>query len=213
MKELKNSNDNFPLSEEEKEKRIEEAAKHFGNFMNVLGFDFENCINSKDTPRRVAKAYMNDLASGCFTKEPKITAFDNIDKYDGMVCQTNIPLTSMCAHHWLPFTGVAHVAYIPQPDGKIIGLSKLNRIVDWHARRPGVQENLGMTIHDHINKVCENNRGVAVVIEAKHTCCSLRGIKHDSTMRTAKMSGVFLEPENNARTEFYKFVEFAKTEK
>lgn len=213
MKELKNSNDNFPLTPEEREKRIELASKHFGDFMNVLGFDYETCVNSKDTPRRVAKAYIDDLASGCFTKKPKITAFDNVDGYDGIVAQTNIPFVSMCAHHWLPFTGVAHVAYIPQKDGKIIGLSKLNRIVDWIGRRPSCQENATSMIADMIDEVCTNNRGVAVVVEAKHTCCSLRGIRHDSTMRTAKMTGVFLEKDNNARNEFYKFVEFAKTEK
>jgi GTP cyclohydrolase I len=106
--------------------------------------------------------------------------------------------------------GQAHVAYIPSKDGKVIGLSKLNRIVDWFSRRPQVQENLTMQIHTYIDKICEKNKGVAVMIEANHTCCSNRGIKHDSTMRTARMSGAFLDEKDNSRSEFYKFVEFSK---
>jgi len=204
------SNGNIPYTEDEKKIRIGEASKHFGCFMEALGFDYKTDPNAMDTPHRVSKAYMNELLFGCFSSQPKITAFDNVDKYDGMVCQTNIRLVSLCAHHWLPFTGVAHVAYIPTENGKVIGLSKLNRIVDWFARRAQVQENLSMQIHNYINNVCENNKGVAVLIEAGHTCCSNRGIGHNSNMKTAKMSGAFLDNNNNARAEFYKFVEFAK---
>jgi GTP cyclohydrolase I len=109
--------------------------------------------------------------------------------------------------------GVAHVAYIPAANGKVIGLSKLNRIVDWFSRRPQVQENLTMQIHQYIDEVCVKNKGVAVLIEANHTCCSNRGIKHDSTMRTARMSGAFLDEKDNSRAEFYKFVEFAQNNK
>ena len=165
----------------------------------------------KDTPRRVTKAWVNDLACGCFQKEPKISAFQNDGQYDGMVCQTNIPVVSMCAHHNLPFFGYAHVAYLPDKNGKVIGLSKLNRVVDFFSRRPQVQENLTMEIHEYISKLCENNEGVAVMIEANHTCCSLRGIKHNSTMRTARMSGAFHKNGDNSRSEFYKFIEFAQT--
>jgi GTP cyclohydrolase I len=106
--------------------------------------------------------------------------------------------------------GYAHVAYIPAPEGKVIGLSKLNRIVDYISRRPSVQETLNMDIHKFIDEVCECNKGVAVMVEANHTCCSLRGIKQSSTMRTARMSGAFHEPGDNSRNEFYKFVEFAQ---
>jgi len=211
MKILPYSNSNHPLSAEDKSQRISAASEHFAKFMETLGFDWENDPNSRDTPMRVAKAYMNDICSGCFDEPPKVTAFDNVDEYDGVVAQTNIPLTSLCAHHWLLFTGKAHVAYIPSKDGKVIGLSKINRIVDWIARRPSVQENATQNIHDYINKVCENNQGVAVMVEADHTCCSCRGIGHNSTMRTAKVSGAFLDPNDTSRAEFYKFIEFAKT--
>ena len=102
--------------------------------------------------------------------------------------------------------GKAHVAYIPSKDGKIIGLSKLNRIAEFYARRPQVQENLTMQIHDHINRVCEKNEGVAVMIEANHMCACVRGVKHDATMKTSKLSGEFMNYKSHAREEFYSFV-------
>lgn len=206
---LKYANHNKPHTNEEKQLIIENAAKAYETYLDALGFDWRNDPNSTDTPMRVAKAFVNDIASGCYSDAPKVTAFDNIDGYDGIVAQTNIKIVSLCSHHHLAWTGVAHVAYIPSKDGKVIGLSKLNRIVDWFARRPQVQENCTMQIHEYIDKVCEKNKGVAVLIEANHTCCSNRGIKHDSTMRTARMSGSFLN-EESTRNEFYKFVEFAK---
>ena len=207
---LKYANHNKPRTEEEKQEIIKNASKAYEAYMDALGFDWRNDPNSADTPMRVAKAFVTDFASGCFNDAPKITAFDNVDKYDGMVCQNNIKVTSMCSHHHALFTGVAHVAYIPSKDGKVIGLSKLNRIVDWFSRRPQVQENLTSQISKHIDEICEGNKGVAVVIEANHTCCSCRGIKHDSTMRTARMTGAFLDSSDTSRAEFYKFVEFAK---
>ena len=175
--------------------------------MDALGFDWRNDPNSADTPRRVAKAFVNDLAEGCYNNPPRITTFDNVDGYDGVVFQGNIKMNSFCSHHHLPFIGAAHVAYIPGKDGKVIGLSKLNRIVEWFARRPQVQENLTMQIHQHIDDVCQGNKGVAVLVEANHLCACVRGIKHESTMKTARMSGAFLDREDvNTRQEFYDFV-------
>lgn len=188
---------------------FDKAVDAYGEFLQSLGFDWRNDPHMKDTPRRVTKAWVNDLAAGCFQEEPVITAFDNDGQYDGMVCQTNIPVVSMCAHHNLPFFGYCHVAYIPDAEGKVIGLSKLNRIVDFFARRPSVQETQTMDIHKFIDKTCIGNKGVAVMVEANHTCCSLRGIKQNSTMRTARMSGAFLT-DKDSRPEFYKFVEFAQ---
>lgn len=207
---LKYANENKPRTEEERQSIINKAAKAYEAYMDALGFDWRNDPNSADTPMRVAKAFVNDLGSGCYSDKPSITAFDNVDNYDGVVCQNNIPVVSMCSHHHAPFLGYAHVAYIPTKEGKIIGLSKLNRVVDFFSRRPQVQESLNNMICDYIDEICTGNLGVAVVIEAKHTCCSSRGIKHNSTMRTAKMTGAFLDNANNARNEFYKFVEFAQ---
>jgi len=209
---LKYANSNIPHSIDEKTTVIDNAAKAYEAFLDALKIDWRNDPNSENTPLRVAKAYVNDLISGCYSEPPNITAFDNVDGYNGIVCQNNIKVTSLCSHHHAPFTGYAHVAYIPKKDGKVIGLSKLNRIVDWFSRRFQVQENLTSQIVDYIDMVCENNNGVAVMIECKHSCCSNRGIKHDSVMRTAKMTGAFLDNNDNSRAEFYKFVEFAKTD-
>lgn len=201
------ANGNFPRSDEEKQIIIERAAAAYEKYMDALGFDWRSDPNSADTPRRVAKAFVNDLAAGCYDEPPKITTFDNVDQYDGLVFQGNIKTNSFCSHHHLPFIGSTHVAYIPGKDGKVIGLSKLNRIVEWFSRRPQVQENLTMQIHKYINEVCEDNNGVAVLVEANHTCAGLRGVKHDSTMKTARMSGAFLDKEDiNTRQEFYDFV-------
>ncbi len=206
MSKLKYANGNKPLTEHEKLNMIREAADHYGRYMTALGFDWLNDPNSADTPMRVAKAFVNDLAKGVYSEPPKITAFDNVDGYDGMVFEGNITLHSLCSHHHLPFTGVAHVAYIPTPDGKVIGLSKLNRIVEFYAHRPQVQENLTMQIHDHIDEACEDSMGVAVVVSAEHLCTCIRGVKHNSIMKTAKLSGVFRDDKNQARHEFYNFI-------
>jgi len=205
MTKLKHANGNHPLTEQEKQSMIQEAAEHYGNYMTALGFDWKDDPNSSDTPMRVAKAFVNDLASGVYSKSPKITAFDNIDGYDGVVFQGNITVHSFCSHHHLPFIGKAHVAYIPTPDGKVIGLSKLNRIVEFYARRPQVQENLTMQIHDHVHEECTDNIGVAVMIEANHMCACVRGVKHDATMKTAKLSNVF-KNKDRVREEFYNFI-------
>ena len=135
------ANGSIVRSDREKEEMIEDAAYYYGKYMTALGFDWEDDPNSADTPKRVAKAFVNDLAVGCFSDPPRITAFDNVDNYDGLVFQGNITMHSFCSHHHLPFIGHAHVAYIPGKEGKVIGLSKLNRIVEWFARRPQVQEN------------------------------------------------------------------------
>jgi GTP cyclohydrolase I len=207
MKELlKYANSSIPRTKEEKQAMIIAAASHYGAYMTALGMDWENDPNSSDTPMRVAKAFVNDLAQGCYEDAPKITAFDNLDKYDGIVFQGNIDVKSFCSHHHLPFIGYAHVAYIPSEDGKVIGLSKLNRIVEYFARRPQVQENLTMQIHEYINSVCEGNKGVAVMVGANHMCACVRGVRHNSTMMTSKMSGAFLN-DAAARNEFYRFVD------
>lgn len=205
MNKLKHANGNHPLTEKEKQEMIEEAAVHYGNYMSALGFDWKEDPNSSDTPIRVAKAFVNDLASGVYNEPPKITAFENVNNYDGIVFQGNIKLHSFCSHHHLPFIGNAHVAYIPTPNGMVIGLSKLNRIVEFYARRPQVQENLTIQIHDHIHKECTDNIGVAVMIEASHMCACVRGVKHDAIMKTAKLSNVF-KNKTRVREEFYNFI-------
>jgi len=202
---LEYANDNNPLNDAEKATMITNAANAYEKFMDALGINWRNDPNSSDTPNRVAKSFINDLAEGCYTDPPKITTFDNNAKYDGIVFNGNIDVKSFCSHHHLPFIGKAHVAYIPDPNGQIIGLSKMNRAVEFFARRPQVQEALTMQIHDFLNEIISGNQGVAVVIEANHMCACVRGVKHDSTMMTSKVSGAFKHhPET--REEFYDFI-------
>lgn len=199
---------NQGLSQEEKEEIIENAAKAFGDFLTALGTDWENDPNSSDTPRRVAKAYVNDLWAGRFEPLTEITAFPS-DGYSGIVQESNIPVTSMCSHHHQQIRGTVSIAYIPSPVGKVVGLSKLNRIVEHFGRRGSIQEQLTVAIHNAVDKICEGNQGVAVMINATHACVSCRGVKHQgAAMQTAKLSGCFLE-EDSARAEFYKNIELS----
>ena len=198
----------FPLTEKEKWTMVEDAAEAYGKFLEALGCDWRNDPNSNDTPRRVAKAYVFDLWKGRYEEMSNITAFPS-DGYDGIVQESNIPVESMCSHHHQRIGGRVSIAYVPSKDGKVIGLSKLNRIVDLFGRRGAIQEQLTVAIHNAIDKICEGNIGVAVMIDATHNCVSCRGVKHQgASMQTAKLSGCFLK-EADARAEFYKNIELA----
>lgn len=191
------------LDEQEINQIIEEAAIHYGNFLTALGVDWQNDPNSSNTPRRVAKAYVNDLFAGRFTIPANITGFPG-DGYDGVVFEGGIPLNSMCSHHHQTIQGLVHIAYVPQDT--VVGLSKLNRIVEYFGRRGAIQEQLTVAIHNAIDKITAPNNGVAVMIEATHNCVSCRGVKHQgASMKTSKLSGCFIE-EDAARAEFYEFV-------
>jgi GTP cyclohydrolase I len=194
---------NYPLTKEEKELMIEEATEHFGRFLDALKCDWRNDPNSMETPRRVAKAYVNDLWAGRYNEFTDITSFPS-DGYDGIIIERNIPLTSMCSHHHQTIRGVVHIGYVAGAEGRVIGLSKLNRIVEHFGRRGAIQEQLTAAIHQGVDKVCEGNIGVIVTIVATHNCVSCRGIKHDgAAMITTKASGVFRENDNQARKEFF----------
>ena len=199
---------NFPLSEKDKEKMIKKATKAYARFLEALDCDWQNDPNSNDTPHRVAKAYVNDLWAGRYSPMSKITAFPS-DGYDGIVQESNIPLTSMCSHHHQTIGGKVSIAYVPSKNGLVVGLSKLNRLVEHFGRRGAIQEQLTVAIHNAVDKICEGNIGVAVMIDATHNCVSCRGVKHQgASMQTAKLSGCFLE-EEAARAEFYKNIELA----
>ena len=198
----------FPLTEDQKWAMVEKAAEKYGEFLDALGCDWRNDPNSSDTPRRVAKAYAFDLWKGRYDAMTEITAFPS-DGYNGIVQESNIPVTSMCSHHHQTIGGRVSIAYVPSENGKVVGLSKLNRIVEHFGRRGAIQEQLTVAIHNAINKICEGNLGVAVMIDATHNCVSCRGVKHHgASMQTAKLSGCFLE-EDAARAEFYKNIELA----
>jgi len=194
-----------PLDDKAKADMIQLAARHFGHFLDALKCDWRNDPNSDNTPHRVAKAYVNDLWAGRYEGSPDITAFPS-DGYDGMVFEGGIPLTSMCSHHHQTIMGRVHVAYIPGKDSKVIGLSKLNRLVEHFGRRGAIQEQLTVAIHNSINTIINDNNGVAVMIDATHNCVSCRGVKHGgASMKTSKLTGAFKD-DTSTRAEFYEFV-------
>jgi GTP cyclohydrolase IA len=193
----------FPLSDSDKQKMIKEATDAYGKFLTALKCDWENDPNSSDTPRRVAKAYVNDLWRGRYTAMSPITSFPS-DGYDGIVIERNIPLTSMCSHHHQTIGGVVHIGYIAGEGGQVIGLSKLNRIVELFGRRGAIQEQLTSAIHNAVNQITDGNKGVVVTIVGTHNCVSCRGVKHQgASMVTTKASGVFRDNDSLARQEFF----------
>ena len=193
----------FPLTDLQKQHMIEDATEAYGQFLTALGCDWKNDPNSSDTPRRVAKAYVNDLWKGRYTEMSEITSFPS-DGYDGIIIERNIPLTSMCSHHHQTIGGVVHIGYIAGEHGQVIGLSKLNRIVELFGRRGAIQEQLTSAIHNAVTKITEGNLGVIVTIVGTHNCVSCRGVKHQgAAMVTTKASGAFRDDANNARKEFF----------
>lgn len=180
----------FELSNDEKINRIELDVEHI---METLGLDL-NDDSLSGTPKRVAKMFVNELFSGLDPKnKPKASTFENKYKYGEMLVEKNITLYSTCEHHLLPIVGRAHVAYIS--NGTVVGLSKMNRIVEYYANRPQVQERLTIQIVRELQEVL-NTKDVACVIDAKHLCVNSRGIKDiESSTVTAEFGGKFKDKE------------------
>ena len=196
----------FPFTEKEKWSMVDEAAEAYGKFLDALQCDWRNDPNSSDTPRRVAKAYVFDLWKGRYESMSDITSFPS-DGYQGIVLEKDIPLISQCSHHHQTMMGVVHIAYIPGPEGNVVGLSKLNRIVDHFGRRGAIQEQLTMAIHNAIDKICEGNVGVMVMVKATHNCVSCRGVKHQgASMMTSEVSGVFADHTKTAKMEVLEMI-------
>ena len=160
-----------PMTDEEKAAMIEEATYHYGKFLTALKCDWENDPNSMETPRRVSKAYVQDLWRGRYESLSDVTSFPS-DGYRGIVLEKDIPVVSQCSHHHQTILGKAHIAYIPGAEGRVVGLSKINRIVEHFSRRGAIQEQLTMAIHKALNKVLINTDGVMVVMQATHNCVS-----------------------------------------
>lgn len=173
--------------------KVELISRHFEEIMRILGLDL-NDDSLRDTPKRVAKMYVNEVFSGLNQdNKPSVTLFDNKYNYDEMLVEKNIKVHSFCEHHFVPIIGKAHVAYIS--NGKVIGLSKINRIVDFFSRRPQVQERLTVQIAEELKKVLQTE-DVAVAITADHMCVTLRGIKdQDSSTYTSSFHGKFKDRE------------------
>ncbi|WP_413468696.1 GTP cyclohydrolase I FolE [Lutibacter sp.] len=191
--------DAFVLSDEEKINKIEKSVK---DILDTLGMDLTD-DSLKGTPKRVAKAYVKEIFGGLNPEnKPKLSTFENNYKYGEMLVEKNIVVYSTCEHHLLPIVGRAHVAYIS--NGKVIGLSKMNRIVDYYARRPQVQERLTMQVVQALQKAM-GTEDVACVIDAKHLCVNSRGIRDiESSTVTSEFGGKFKE--KDIKREFLDYI-------
>ncbi|MBL56878.1 MAG: GTP cyclohydrolase I FolE [Flavobacteriales bacterium] len=182
------SEDAFTKSDEEKKELIE---FHFSEIMKALGLDLTD-DSLRGTPKRVAKMYVDEIFNGLDPKnKPQIALFENKYQYNELILEKNISFYSNCEHHFVPIIGRAHLAYVSS--GKVIGLSKLNRIVNYFAKRPQVQERLTNQIASELKDILQTE-DVAVLIDAKHLCVSSRGVKDDtSSTFTSYYGGVFKE--------------------
>jgi|TARA_B110000902_G_scaffold106110_1_gene125468 GTP cyclohydrolase I len=191
--------DAFVLNDEEKIKKIQE---HFTAIMETLGLDLTDDSLSQ-TPKRVAKMYVKDIFSGLNpANKPSVTLFENKYGYSQMLVEKNISLYSMCEHHFVPIIGKAHVAYMA--NGKVIGLSKIHRMVKYYAKRPQVQERLTKQIAEALKSTL-GIEDVAVAIDARHMCVECRGVEDvTSSTITSSLSGEFLN--QSTRSEFLRFI-------
>ena len=196
--------DAFKLSEAEKIALIREDVYHI---MQTLGLDLTD-DSLKGTPNRVAKMFVNEIFSGLSpARKPKASTFNNTYKYGEMLVEKNITVYSTCEHHLLPIVGRAHVAYIS--NGTVVGLSKMNRIVDYYAKRPQVQERLTMQIVQELQEAL-GTQDVACVIDAKHLCVNSRGIRDiESSTVTSEFGGKFKE--DSVRREFLDYIKLETT--
>ena len=193
--------DAFELSDEEKMKRIN---ANVYDIMHTLGLDLTDDSLS-GTPNRVAKTFVNEIFSGLNPKnKPKMSTFENKYKYGEMLVEKNITVYSTCEHHLLPIVGRAHVAYISS--GRVVGLSKMNRIVDYYAKRPQVQERMTMQIVKDLQEALDTE-DVACIIDAKHLCVNSRGIRDiESSTVTGEFGGQFKN--QNVKKEFLEYIKF-----
>lgn len=194
--------DAFDVSDDDK---IESIIKDFQNIMETLGLDMTD-DSLRGTPHRVAKMFVKEIFGGLNpNRMPKMSTFDNKYKYNQMLVEKDITVYSTCEHHFLPIVGRAHVGYIS--NGRVIGLSKINRIVDYYAKRPQVQERLTMQIVKSMQEAL-GTQDVACVIDAKHLCVNSRGIRDiESSTITAELGGCF-KTDPTTRAEFLKYIGF-----
>lgn len=191
--------DAFDRTDDEK---IESIKKDVESILNTLGLDLTD-DSLKGTPNRVAKMFVKEMFGGLNpSKKPSASTFDNKYKYGEMLVEKNIVVYSTCEHHLLPIVGRAHVAYIS--NGTVVGLSKMNRVVDYYAKRPQVQERLTIQIVNELKRVL-GTENVACVIDAKHLCVNSRGIRDiESSTVTAEFGGLFKE--DKTRREFLDYI-------
>lgn len=191
--------DAFVKSDEEKMASIEIL---FGGIMEELGLDLTD-DSLRGTPHRVAKMYVKEIFQGLNPKnKPSLSVFENKYQYNKMLVEKDITFTSACEHHFLPITGKAHVAYISS--GKVIGLSKINRVVEYYGKRPQVQERMTLQIFNEMKEALQTE-DVIVVVEAEHLCVSTRGV-NDKTSRTTTLEFGGQFKDIDLRNEFYQLI-------
>lgn len=195
--------DAFAMDDDTKMQLI---AQHFREIMHILGLDLSD-DSLRGTPDRVAKMYVKEIFSGLNpANKPRVALFDNKYEYQQMLVERDINLHSNCEHHFVPIVGKVHVAYFSS--GKVIGLSKINRLVHYYARRPQVQERLTRQIATGLQEALQT-RDVAVMVDAAHLCVSMRGVQdHGGSTVTSAYHGLF--EQESVRNEFLKYLEIGK---
>jgi GTP cyclohydrolase I len=191
------------IGEGELDLLVDEVAEKMQGVLDALVIDTSKDHNTQDTARRVAKMFVKEIFAGRYVEQPKITDFPNVTSYDQVYVVGPISIRSMCAHHFMPIRGKCYVGVFPGT--RVIGLSKFNRLVDWLASRPQIQEELTSNIANKIKEVTSAD-GVAVLLKAEHMCCTHRGVKeHESDMTTSVMLGKF-RGDNALKAEFLSIV-------
>jgi len=203
-KQLFDANGNLEISQEERDEMITQIEQKYIEIFDILRIS-RNDPNCTNTPRRLAKMYVNELFAGRFEAPPKMTVFPNRNNVKNLIISKGIQVKSVCSHHWQPISGVCAIGYIPNKH--IIGLSKLTRIVDWFARRGQIQEELGEQIADYLEELL-HPQALGVVIKAKHYCMIARGVNgpEDSVALTSVLRGYLLK-DMNLRNEFLKLID------
>jgi GTP cyclohydrolase I len=204
-KQLFDSNGNMPLTESERMEMIASLAKKYEEIFDILRIS-RNDPNSRHSPLRIARMYVNELLVGRYEPPPKVTVFPNRKNVDELIISKGIEVMSLCSHHWEPISGRCDIGYIP--GDYVMGLSKLSRITNWFSRRGQIQEELGVQIADYIENLIKP-KALGVVIKARHYCIIARGVRgpeEESVMVTSVMRGILLE-DFNLRNEFLKLIE------
>jgi len=188
------------INDDDRKELIEEVAESFQGVLNSLVIDTKNDHNTQETAKRVAKMFINEIFRGRYYPPPAVTAFPNAKQYDQIYMSGPMTINSTCAHHFQAITGKAYIGIFPGK--KVIGLSKFNRMVDWVASRPQIQEEMTEQIADMIEKETEA-KGVAVIVKAEHFCMTARGVKeHESNMVTSVVRGI-LRDDFEVKHEFF----------
>ena len=180
-----------------------ELEQKFKEILDILVIDHENDHNTNETPKRLAKMYLQELFAGRYQPIPSVTEFPNVKNLDEIICVGPLSVKSVCSHHLATITGHCWIGILPS--NRLLGLSKYSRLARWICRRPQIQEEMTIQLADLLEKYLEP-RGIAIIIKSKHECMSMRGVEeNDSVMTTSVMRGFFMD-NSDARAEFFRLI-------